>query len=115
MLTQHVELNSKIDRRRRQGGLVDLERVSALLDMHARVDDGVEVDRSAADSNGHQRSWDKQSAMHAGSFVSVMIARIRWMDLGSEVKSGENLGIKWLLAGGFGQRNLQYAWRSLGG
>ncbi len=63
MLTQRVKLNSKIDRRQRQGGLVDLERVSALLDMHARVDDGVEVDQSAADSNGHQRSWGKRSAM----------------------------------------------------
>ena len=48
MLTQHVEPNPKVDRHRRQGGLVDLERVSALLDMHARVDDGVEVDQSAA-------------------------------------------------------------------
>ena len=63
MLTQRVELNPKIDRRRRRGGLVDLERVSALLDMHARVDDGVKVDRSAADSNGHQRTWGKRSAM----------------------------------------------------
>ena len=40
--------------------------VSALLDMHARVDDGVEVNRSAADSNGHQRSWGKRSAMRRG-------------------------------------------------
>ncbi len=56
-------MNSKIDRGQHQGGLVDLERVSALLDMHAWVDDGVEVDQSAADSNGHQRLWGKQSAM----------------------------------------------------
>ena len=41
----------------------NVERVSALFDMHAWVDDGVEVDRSAADSNRHQLSWGKQSAM----------------------------------------------------
>ena len=63
MLTQRVKLNPKINRHRRQGGLVDLERVSALLDMHARVNDGIEVDQSAADSNGHQCSWGKRSAM----------------------------------------------------